>query len=235
MPPLELSVPVGLIGGRNGKPSETPVPARPWGEVVDRISVMLAESRDAVIHRGETSRARRLVDDAYWAEFEQPSEMETAIRKYIGYSAAGELERQFREIGKSIREVAAKRQSPDELVALCDRLIAALVKAARELDSKGVTDRSKIDAIAGPVPGLESGAASADGDPRVLLNGLERGFRQIDQIAQRDGPDDAAAELTSVYMTDFEPLERYLLGAGHKRYDRLRFNSIGCAAIFPAG
>jgi high-affinity iron transporter len=46
----------------------------------------------------------------------------------------------------------------------------------------------------------------------VLLKALERGFRQIGQIAQRDGPDDAAAELTSVYMTDFEPLERYLLG-----------------------
>jgi len=154
--------------------------------------------------------------------------METAIRKYIGYSAAGELERQFREIGKSIREVAAKRQSPDELVALCDRLIAELVKAARELDSKGVTDRSRIDAIAGPVAGLEAGAVSADDDPRVLLHALERGFRQIDQVAQRDGPDDAAAELTSVYMTDFEPLERYLLGRRPQevRSLEIRFNRL---------
>ena len=30
------------------------------------------------------------MDDAYWGEFE-PSEMETAIRKYMGYARAGEL------------------------------------------------------------------------------------------------------------------------------------------------
>ena len=38
-------------------------------------------------------------------------------------------------------------ESASELVERCDRLIAELVAATKVLDAKGVTDRSKIDAI----------------------------------------------------------------------------------------
>ena len=75
-----------------------------------------------------------------------------------------------------------------------------------------MTDRSKIDAIDGAAVQVDASLAIPEGDPRLLLHALERGFRRVDQAAQRDGPLEAAAELSSVYMTDFEPLERYLLG-----------------------
>ena len=48
--------------------------------------------------------------------------------------------------------------------------------------------------------------------PARLLQSLKRGLRRVDQQAERNGPDEAASELTTVYMTEFEPLERYLLG-----------------------
>ncbi len=49
-------------------------------------------------------------------------------------------------------------------------------------------------------------------DPHVLLQGLKRGFHRVDALADGDASDDAASELTTVYMTEFEPLERLLLG-----------------------
>ena len=73
--------------------------------MIDRISVTLAASRDAAARRGELAKARRLADDAYWGEFEA-SDMETAVRKYLGYRRAGELERQFR----AIRSGGARRR-----------------------------------------------------------------------------------------------------------------------------
>ena len=115
---------------------------RPWSEVIDRISVMLADGRDAATRRAEPANARRIVDDAYWGEFEA-SDMETAVRKYLGYARAGEIERRFREIAAAVRKVGAERESASELVERCDRLIAELVAAAKVLDSKGVTDRSQ--------------------------------------------------------------------------------------------
>ena len=126
---------------------------RPWSEVVDRISVLLAEGRDTAFHRGDSAKSRRLVDDAYWAEFEA-SELEIAIRKYLGYARQGELERQFRELATSVKEVAAKRPGASDLVDRGDRLIADLVAVTRELDALGVTDRSKIDSVAGPASAL---------------------------------------------------------------------------------
>ena len=38
------------------------------------------------------------------------------------------------------------------------------------------------------------------------------GCDAVGQEADRNGPDEAAAELTTVYTTEFEPMERYLLG-----------------------
>jgi high-affinity iron transporter len=209
--PLVLSLPAGLVGGGNGKANEREAPMRPWSEVIDRISVMLADGRDAATRRAEPANARRIVDDAYWGEFEA-SDMETAIRKYLGYARAGEIERRFREIAGAVRKVGAKRESASELAERCDRLIAELVAAAKVLDSKGATDRSKIDAIDGAAAPMDASLAAPEGDPRLLLHALDRGFRRVGQAAQNDGPMEAAAELSSVYMTDFEPLERYLLG-----------------------
>ena len=77
----------------------------PWADVIDRISVTLAASRDAVRRPNELAKARRLAEDAYWVEFES-SDMETAVRKYLGYVRAGELERQFHAVSMAVRDVA---------------------------------------------------------------------------------------------------------------------------------
>ena len=80
---------------------------RPWADVIDRIGVTLAASRDAATRPGEAAKARRLADDAYWVEFES-SDMETAVNKYLGFGRARELERQFHAISMAARDVAGE-------------------------------------------------------------------------------------------------------------------------------
>ncbi len=196
-----------------GRSPERVAPARPWPDVVDRISTTLAASRDAASRPGELARARRLAEDAYWGEFEA-SDLETAVKKYLGYARAGELERTFLAIRTAVRDVAEKRKSPAELADLCQRLLSDLVEVTNELNAKGVTDRSRLDA-GGPVAlsgGVDLTASGPSGDPRTLLLGLERGFERVKREAADHRPHDAASELTTVYSTDFEPLERYLWG-----------------------
>ncbi len=211
VPPLDLSVTSDLVAGRGAKSSQSVAPVRPWADVVDRVGLILAESRDAAVHSADATKARRLAEDAYWVEFEA-SDLETAVRKYLGFARAGELEQQFRAIRAAVREVSAKRQSASELTELCNRLVAALVAATRELDDKGVTDRSRIDAMAHAAADLDSSQLGPSGDPKLMIHELKRGFRRVQQVAERDGALEAASELTTVYMTEFEPLERYLLG-----------------------
>ena len=47
-------------------------------------------------------------------------------------------------------------------------------------------------------------------------------------MAERGEPDEAASELTTVYMTEFEPLERYLMGRSPQavRPLEIQFNSL---------
>jgi high-affinity iron transporter len=209
VPPLVLSLSSDSLRTPIGQAARAPV--RPWAEVVDRISLILAESRDAAVHSADTRKALRLADDAYWVEFEA-SDLETAVQRYLGFGRKGELERQFRAIRSSVNAVAAKRQPASELTDLSDRWMAGLVAATKELNDKGVTDRSQVDAI-GHIPAdLDSGELGASGDPKSMLRELRLGFRRVQQAAERDGPLEAASELTNVYLTDFEPLERYLLG-----------------------
>ena len=174
--------------------------------------MILAESRDAALHSADSNRALRLVDDAYWVEFEA-SDLETAVQRYLGFSRKGELEQQFRAIRTLVPKIGAKKQRDgSELARSCDLWMAALVAATKELNDKGVTDRSKIDgvSVAGAVFDHPSNLRRV-GDPGVLLQELKRGFRRVEQVAEKDGPVEAASELTTVYMTDFEPLERYFL------------------------
>ena len=66
------------------------------------------------------------------------------------------------------------------------------------------------------------------GDPRALLESLQRGLARVVEQAERSDPDEAASELTTVYMTDFEPLERYLLGRSPQdvRPLEIQFNAL---------
>ena len=103
-------------------PSFTPVagqvaPVLPWPEVIDRISLTLAASFDAATRPGEFKKARRLAEDAYWGEFEA-SDMETAVRNYLGYARAGELEGQFLAIVAAVSKVAKGKEPPEHMAEL---------------------------------------------------------------------------------------------------------------------
>jgi high-affinity iron transporter len=208
----------------------TAMPNRPWSEVIGRIGVTLAESRYAAARAGELAKARRLADDAYFGEFEA-SDMETAVRRHLGYARAGEIEQQFRQYRSAVRDVAAHRRPAMDLDAMSHKLLRDLLSAARELDIKGVTDRSRVAAFgtatadAGPTASAKAGPRE---DPTALLQALRGGFRRISQEAQRNGPDEAASELTTVYMTEFEPLERYLMGRSPQSIQPLevQFNTL---------
>jgi high-affinity iron transporter len=193
-------------------------PVRTWAEVVDRIGMLLSESRQAATRSGEKTKARRLAEDAYWAEFEA-SDMEVAVRRHLGFARAGELEQQFRRFRSEVREVAEGRRPASVLDDRSHDLLLDLVAAARELNGKAVTDAAHIDAnhrtgATDELPSLASlsDLGSSEADPSVLLQTLRRGFHRVNQQADQDGPDEASSELTSVYMTEFEPIERYLLG-----------------------
>ncbi len=111
------------------------------------------------------------------------------------------------------------------------KLLLDLLSAARELDIKGVTDRSRMAAF---------GTATADAGPAasatVVLRRTRRpssrpfgaGSAAIAQEAQQNGPDEAASEMATVYMTEFEPLERYLLGRSPQSIQPLevQFNTL---------
>ncbi len=190
------------------------LPVRKWPEVIDRISVILQESRQAATRTGELARARRLADDAYFAEFEA-SDMETAVRRHLGYVRSGTIEEQFRQYRAAVRDVAEHRRPASTLDDLSHTLLLDLVSAARELDTKGVTDGSRIDAVGAATADLRPFASTGTDipkDPTPLLQALRRGFDHIKQVAEENGPDEAASELTTVYMREFELLERYLYG-----------------------
>jgi len=229
LPVLVLTGPAAPASA-GGRSPERVAPVRPWPEVVDRISTTLAASREAATRPGELSKARRLAEDAYWGEFEA-SDLETAVKKYLGFARKGDLERQFRAIRSAVREVAEKRQSPSVLADLCQGLLSDLDAVTSALNAKGVTDRSRIDAAggpAGPAGGFDLTATGPSDDPRTLLLALKRGLRRVELEAARNGPDDAASELTGVYMTEFEPLERYLLGRSPQevRALEIQFNAL---------
>jgi high-affinity iron transporter len=211
-------------------------PARLWADVIDRIGVVLAASRDAASRPGGVAKARRLADDAYWVEFES-SDMETAVNKYLGFAQARKLERQFHAISVASRNVAEKRQPVSVMAELCHQMLLDLTTVATALNAKGVTDRSRIDLVArqidsrseaGNLPADLAATSGPSGDLRTLFEALKIGFRRVIDIAERNDRDEAAAELSTVYMTEFEPLERYFLGRSPQsvRELEIRFNSL---------
>lgn len=208
---------------------------KPWPDVLDRISQNLAASRDALARPGELASARRLAEDAYWVEFEG-SDLETAVRRYLGFARCGELERQFRAICTAVRDVAAKKQPPSHLDALSEKLLLDLISVVQALNAKGITDGAKMDALELAKSGQATpnptdnviDAAGSQADTSALLAALKEGFHRVESEAERNGPDAAASELTTVYMTDFEPLERRLFAYSPAdiRNLEIRFNTL---------
>ena len=237
IPELVLVSSLGPSGGAGQGRSSTveTAPIRPWADVIDRIGVTLAASRDAATRPGELAKARRLAEDAYWVEFES-SDMETAVNKYLGFGRARELERQFHAISVAARDVAEKRQAVSVMEELCHKMLLDLSSVATDLNAAGVTDRSWIDAMAGrkgtqselAASSSESFATGPVGDPRTLLESLKTALGRVEQQAESNHPYEAASELTTVYMTEFEPLERYLLGRSPQavRPLEIQFNAL---------
>ncbi len=185
--------------------------------------------------RASGPTARRLAEDAYWAEFEA-SDMEVAVRRHLGYARAGELERQFLPV--SARRSARSPMRHRSASVLEDRshdLLLDLLGAARRAERQGRDRRgasraeSRRSAIAGsaPVAGPRP-AGGPQADPASCSRRCGGACTASARQADRDGPDDAASELTTVYMTDFEPIERYLLGRSPQsvRPLEIRFNAV---------
>ncbi len=199
---------------------------RPWADVIDRIGILLASSLDEASKPGGLAKARRLAEDAYWGEFES-SDMETAVRKYLGFGRKGDLERQFQAIRTMAKEVAQKRQPPSEQADLNRKLLLALVATAGDLNRKGVIDAAHLDVQGASQDEPGAGAASV-ADIAGLVQSLKRGFHRIQLLADQGESEDAASEVTTIYTTEFEPIEQYLLGRQPQavRPFEIRFNSL---------
>ena len=89
------------------------------------------------------NKARKLVEDAYWQEFEG-SAMETAVRRHLGFHRAGEIEGLFRAMRPLVREVVEGKAQASAMADRSRELLLALVSAGQDLDRLGVTDRSKV-------------------------------------------------------------------------------------------
>ncbi len=169
-------------------------PVRPWAEVVDRIGVLLAASRAAATRPGEMARARRLAEDAYWAEFEA-SDMEVAVRRHLGYARAGELEQQFRAVplgGPRRGRTPAARVGPGRPES---RPPAEPGRRRERAECEGCHGPAHIDAnhrdgAAADLPSLAEGLdyAGSRHDPGVLLRPCVAASTSVGQKADQDGP-----------------------------------------------
>ena len=177
-------------------------PVRNWAEVTDRVGVLLGEARAVVLKDKGIARARKLAEDAYFEEFEG-SQMETAVRRHLGYQRGGEIEGLFRALRPLVREVGEKKASPAALADSSRQLMLALVRAGEDLNRLGVTDRTKL--------GTAVADASAPlGDVQAQERALGVAFDGVASLADAGNSAEAASAMASAYLDAFEPLERVL-------------------------
>jgi high-affinity iron transporter len=181
-------------------------PARTWADVIDRIGVLLSTSVDAATRTDGFKKARRVAEDAYWAEFEA-SDMETAVRLHLGFTRAVELERLFRAVVPAVRAVSTGETSPARAVEATRPLLLALVKAADELNRKGVTDGAHLQTTSASAP-VEKEPAGVD--PTSRLGALTKTFGLVRGLADKGEADEAASAMTDAYWGGFEPMERFI-------------------------
>ena len=177
---------------------------RPWAEAIDRIGVLLSEARSSAVKPGGVPKARKAVEDAYWVEFEG-ADMETAVRRHLGFKKAGEIEGRFRAVRSMIRDVNDRKTPVAELASRSRELLVSLVEVSQDLNRAGVTDGSKVAMT-------ESGAASESvaGDFGAQRRALAGAFAAVTALADSGASDEAASSMTSAYFDAFEPLERAL-------------------------
>lgn len=183
-------------------------PVRKWSEVTDRIGMLLSQAREEVRRTGEYAKARKLVEDAYWVEFEL-SDMETAVRRHLGFKRAGAIEGQFLKMRSALRAVAEKKAPAGELVDRSRQLLLDLAHASDDLNKLGIADRTGVGA-SNRAP-AEAEEPSAPTDLAGQQQALASAFDGVRALADQGKSDDAASAMTDAYFQDFEPLERVLL------------------------
>ena len=183
-------------------------PVRRWPDVIDRIGMLLTASLDSASKPNGYKKARKLAYDSYFAEFET-SDMETAIRNYLGVERAGEIERQFRSMFRVVREISEKKSTPNEAFDLTRGLMLSLVKASDDLNKKGVVDGAHLRAAA-PVPPSAVSTKVDHGDIIVRLTALSGAFQRVVELADKSEADEAHSAMVSVYFEEFEPLEQFI-------------------------
>jgi high-affinity iron transporter len=92
-------------------------PVRPWPLVIDQVGILLGEARAAASRPGGGAKGRKLAEEAYWDEFEG-SQMETAIRRHLGFQRAGDIEGRFKTYRAMAREVGEGKTTA---AAMADR------------------------------------------------------------------------------------------------------------------
>lgn len=197
----DVSVQARVVSGSTRTLAEGDV--RPWSEVIDRISVLLAGAIESAKTPGGFKAARKAAQDAYFVEFET-SGMESAVAQMLGEERLVDLEGLFREFyGPEIRAIAENKGASGG--DLSRRLLLALSRAGGDLDRQGVPDIAHLSMDVGSFRAIPGGSNRAD-----RLGELTRAFVSVQETADRGEADDAAATLGDVYFHQFEPIEREL-------------------------
>ena len=183
-------------------------PVVAWPEVIDRISVLLGEARLLAPKPDGLAKARKLAEDAYWGEFEM-SDMETAVRRHLGYARAGTIEAQLRGFRTAIRGVNQGEINPVDLRSRLGDLLVELSRASNDLKRLNIFDRRDVDKATSTVASAMPDDLGVSEQARQL-SALAASFDQIQRLANAGESSDAASAMTDAYFNDFEPLERML-------------------------
>jgi high-affinity iron transporter len=203
--PLDLGT-IVLKGFPVVATTEALAPVRAWPEVTDRIGVLLAEAREAIKKPDGLAKARKLAEDAYWGEFES-SDMETAVRRHLGFQRAGAIESQFLGLRSAMKGVAEGKTPRSELVSRSRNLLVALSKASDELKTLKILDRRDVGKSTNQT---ETVAVPDLSEQAGQLKALTLSFAAIQKLADQGQGLEASSAMTDAYWIDFEPLERLL-------------------------
>jgi high-affinity iron transporter len=197
----------GRAAQAGAAPAQGQGPGQSWHDVIDRMSLLLTSALDAAQKPGGRAKAVTLAQDAYFGEFEA-SDMETAVRAYLGLARAIAIEKQFRDLTRSLGALAEGRTPAGAVAGQSGALLAEIARACDELEAKGITDRSKVLArITASPPAATTGGT----DHAAALRSLSAAFANVRTLADRgDGASAAAALGEEGYFGAFEPLEREL-------------------------
>jgi high-affinity iron transporter len=221
--PLDLGT-IELKGFPVVATSSASAPVLGWPEVTDRIGVRLSEAREAVKKSGGLEKARKLVDDSYFGEFHL-SDMETAVRRHLGFKRSGAIEGQFLGLRSNLKAVAEGKTSPSELVTRSGKLLLELTKASDDLKALKVYDRRDVGHSTNSTEvAVVPGAAEQLGQIKALASS----FDGIRALADKGQTSDASSALTDAYFNDFHPLEQLLNARRPQEVTPLesRFNAI---------